>query len=46
MNEIITQAEERMKKSLASLKDGFAALRTGRASAALFDKLKVDAYGE
>ena len=46
MSETITQAEERMKKSLASLKDGFAALRTGRASAALFDKIRVDAYGD
>jgi ribosome recycling factor len=35
-----------MKKTVASLKDGFASLRTGRASAALFDKIKVDYYGE
>jgi len=35
-----------MKKSLASLKDGFATLRTGRASAAIFDRIRVDAYGE
>jgi len=41
-----TAAEERMKKTLANLKDGFSALRTGRASAALFDKIRVDAYGE
>jgi len=40
------QSEERMKKTLASLKDGFSALRTGRASAAIFDKIRVDAYGE
>jgi len=46
MSELITQNEERMKKSLASLKDGFSALRTGRASSALFDKIRVDAYGE
>jgi len=46
MSETITQAEERMKKSLASLKDGFSALRTGRASAALFDRIRVDAYGD
>ena len=46
MNETQTLAEERMKKTLVSLKDGFSALRTGRASAALFDKLRVDAYGE
>jgi len=41
-----TAAEERMKKTLANLKEGFSALRTGRASAALFDKIRVDAYGE
>ena len=46
MSETTTAAEERMKKSLLSLKDGFSALRTGRASAALFDKIRVDAYGE
>ncbi len=46
MSETRTVAEERMKKTLANLKDGFSALRTGRASAALFDKIRVDAYGE
>ncbi|GAB6391277.1 MAG: ribosome recycling factor [Treponematales bacterium] len=46
MNPSLTQAEERMKKTVASLRDGFAALRTGRASAALFDKIRVDAYGD
>jgi len=46
MSETIIAAEDRMKKSLVSLKDGFATLRTGRASAALFDRIRVDAYGE
>jgi len=46
MSEMITQSEDRMKKSIASLKDGFSALRTGRASSALFDKIRVDAYGD
>jgi len=46
MQEVISSNEDRMKKSVASLKEGFAALRTGRASAALFDKIRVDAYGE
>jgi len=41
-----TAAEERMKKTLTNLKDGFSALRTGRASAALFDKIRIEAYGE
>jgi ribosome recycling factor len=35
-----------MKKTIASLKDGYAALRTGRASPALFDKIRIDYYGE
>jgi len=46
MSETITQAEERMKKTLTNLKDGFSTLRTGRASAALFDRIRVDAYGD
>jgi len=46
MQDVISSNEERMKKSVVSLKDGFAALRTGRASAALFDRIRVDAYGE
>ena len=44
--EVISSNEERMKKTAASLKEGFASLRTGRASASLFDRIKVDAYGE
>jgi ribosome recycling factor len=46
MQEIISSHEDKMKKTVASLKDGFASLRTGRASAALFDKIRVDCYGE
>ena len=46
MHKAIVSAEERMKKTIASLKEGYAALRTGRASASLFDKIKIDYYGE
>ena len=46
MHEAASACEERMIKSLQSLNEGFAALRTGRASAALFDKIRVDCYGE
>jgi ribosome recycling factor len=46
MQDVISSNEERMKKTVASLKDTFAALRTGRASASLFDRIRVDAYGE
>ena len=35
-----------MKKTEANLKESFASLRTGRASASLFDKIRVDYYGE
>ncbi len=34
-----------MDKTIAALKDSFNAIRTGRASAALFDKVRVDYYG-
>ena len=37
---------ERMKKSIAALRDEFNTIRTGRASAALFDKVRVDYYGD
>ena len=45
MQEVKAKAEERMKKSLAALGDDFNLLRTGRASAALFDKVRVEYYG-
>ncbi|HHU36659.1 MAG TPA: ribosome recycling factor [Treponema sp.] len=37
---------ERMKKSIVALKEEFNTIRTGRASASLFDKIRVDYYGE
>ncbi|GMO61888.1 MAG: ribosome recycling factor [Termitinemataceae bacterium] len=46
MNEVVSTGEDRMKKTIASLKNDFATLRTGRASAGLFDRIKVDAYGD
>ncbi|NCN05925.1 MAG: ribosome recycling factor [Spirochaetales bacterium] len=45
MKEVMSSAEQRMKKSIQSLEDEFNGLRTGRASASLFDKIKVDYYG-
>ncbi|MBP5588538.1 MAG: ribosome recycling factor [Treponema sp.] len=36
---------ERMDKTIAALKDSLNAIRTGRASAAIFDKVRVDYYG-
>ena len=46
MQAVIDATEDKMKKITANLKEGFATLRTGRASAALFDKIRVDYYGE
>ncbi len=37
--------EARMEKTLLSLRDSFNGIRTGRASAAIFDKVRVDYYG-
>ena len=38
-------SEERMEKTVSALKDSFNGVRTGRASAAIFDKVRVDYYG-
>lgn len=45
MKEIIADAKDRMGKSIESLKDDFNTIRTGRASASLFDKIRVEYYG-
>lgn len=42
---ICNEAEEKMKKAIASTKSDFSAIRAGRASAALLDKVLVDYYG-
>ncbi|MGV8997050.1 MAG: ribosome recycling factor [Parvibaculaceae bacterium] len=42
----IEDVERRMRGALAALKQEFAGLRTGRASAALLDPVMVDAYGQ
>ncbi len=39
------QAEERMKKSIQALHEEFKTLRGSRASQALFEKIRVDYYG-
>ena len=44
IDEIIPDAEERMEKSIKNLQREFAAIRTGRASPAIFDNVKVDVY--
>jgi ribosome recycling factor len=44
-HEVVTKAEERMKKSIESLKNELLAIRTGKATPALLDAVRVDAYG-
>ena len=46
MKEIRANCEEKMKKTVSALKDEFDMLRTGRASSAIFDKIRVNCYGE
>jgi ribosome recycling factor len=46
MDDVKAKAQEKMEKSVASLKDEFNTIRTGRASASLFDKIRVDYYGQ
>jgi len=41
----LSKYRERMDKAVAALKDEFASLRTGRASASLLDQVQVEAYG-
>jgi ribosome recycling factor len=44
-DEILFDAEERMEKAANVLKDELRGLRTGRATPALVDSIKVEAYG-
>jgi ribosome recycling factor len=46
MDSVRTTTEERMKKTIASLRDEFNGIRTGRASPTLLDKIRVDYYGQ
>ena len=46
MKEILDNCDSKMGKTVASLSNEYSSLRTGRASAALFDKIKVDYYGQ
>ena len=43
---VFMNAEEKMQKAVSSLKDTFNSIRTGRATPALFDKVRVDYYGQ
>ena len=45
IQEIRTQAEHKMSRSIAGLKEEFRKIRTGRASTGLLDSIFVDYYG-
>jgi ribosome recycling factor len=42
---VLAKYRDRMDKAVIALKEEFASLRTGRASASLLDQVHVDAYG-
>ena len=45
LNEIYSEAEERMQKTIETLKKEYASVRAGRANPAILDKIKVNYYG-
>lgn len=45
VEDIISNAQQRMEKAVAAVSHEFSGLRTGRASAVLLEKLPVDYYG-
>lgn len=42
---ILIDAEERMEKTVESLKSNYATLRTGRAATSMLDRIEIDYYG-
>lgn len=46
MESVKARTEDKMKKSLSSLNEELAGIRTGRASASLFDKITVNYFGQ
>lgn len=45
IDDILLEAEEKMDKAVEVAKEDFAGIRTGRANAAMFNKIIVDYYG-
>ncbi len=45
LNTVITEAEDKMKKTIARISQEFAAIRTGRAAPAILDRVEVEYYG-
>ena len=46
LNKIVANAEDRMKKALEAARRELAGIRTGKASPALLDTVRVEAYGQ
>ncbi|PJF41956.1 MAG: ribosome-recycling factor, partial [Candidatus Thermofonsia Clade 1 bacterium] len=45
INDVLKDAEGRMKSAIAALEENLSGIRTGRASPALVEKIQVDYYG-
>ncbi|URZ06636.1 ribosome recycling factor [Clostridium felsineum] len=45
VNDIIKELEEKMKKTISSLKKELASMKAGRATPAMLDRIEVDYYG-
>jgi ribosome recycling factor len=45
IDETLLEAEEKMERAVEHAKEEFAAIRTGRASPAMFSKIMIDYYG-
>lgn len=46
MADLAGEARQRMQKTLDALSSEFNTIRTGRASGAMFDKIRIEAYGQ
>jgi len=46
LEEVLEEAERRMKKTLEHVREDFSAVRTGRASASLLNRVNVNYYGQ
>lgn len=46
MDKVMRDLEDRMAKAVSALKEDFNMIRTGRASTALFEKIRIEYYGQ
>ncbi|MDN5894950.1 MAG: ribosome recycling factor [Nocardioides sp.] len=45
MNQVLSEADQKMSKSVEATREEFAAIRTGRATPSMFSKITADYYG-